>query len=370
MRRPTNGSAWLGEAEMDDGARLILLERLRALKAATGSATEMVSLYIPPDRAVSDVVGRLRGELSQAQNIKNRTNRQGVTSAIGTLAIRVSMFSTGGIPTNGLAAFAGPDITSVFEPPEPISSYFYRCGDGFMLQPLEDMLATSELFGLVVLDRKEATIGWLKGSRIIEVFSTESHIMGKHQAGGQSANRYARQIEEETRKFYDRIGEAMRGVFLIPATAGDLKGILLGGPGATKSEWLKSVELDYRIRALIVPQLLETGYTNTQGLREMVSHATPWLGNRALEKERTVLAEFMEAARTDKAVYGGARVLAALQEGRLSKLLIDERRADAAILRDKACRVGTQVVLIEGRSDDAASFCAGFGGLGGILRWS
>ncbi len=355
---------------MDDGERLDLMARVRQLKAAGGSATEMVSLYVPHDRAVTDVVNRLRSELAQAGNIKDRTNRQGVTSAIGTLALRVQTFATSGLPPNGVVAFAGADTTMVFEPPEPITSYFYRCGDGFMLEPLEAMLSPSELFGLVVLDRKEATIGWLKGSRIIEAFSTESHIMGKHQAGGQSANRYARQIEEETTKFYDHIGEAMMGVFLPAALAGDLKGILLGGPGATKSEWLAKAKIDYRLRALIAPQLLETGYTNSQGLREMVSHATQWLGNRALEKERTALAEFMEAVRTEKAVYGEPQVLAALARGQISRLFISERRADAAAMREKASLAGAQVVLIEGGSDDAASFFAGFGGLGGILRWS
>jgi peptide chain release factor subunit 1 len=78
-------------------------------------------------------------------------------------------------PENGVVIFIGSiDIGSnktdmysaALEPPEPITTYRYHCDSSFLLSPLEEMLAEKKTFGLIVLDRREATIGILRGKRI------------------------------------------------------------------------------------------------------------------------------------------------------------------------------------------------------------
>jgi len=155
------------------------LDRLRAqrmleqLEALQGRGTELVSVYVPPGKQVSEVMNDLRNEFGTAVNIKSKTTRKNVQDALTKVMERLKLFKS--IPPNGVAVFAGSiasdqlgvgDMqTFVISPPEPISIYYYRCEHQFMLEPLFNMLAAKEVYGLVVLDSKDAAFGTLKGNR-------------------------------------------------------------------------------------------------------------------------------------------------------------------------------------------------------------
>ena len=78
-------------------------------------------------------------------------------------------------PDNGLAVFSG-NVSQVegqndlqlweIEPPMPVKVRLYRCDKEFVLEPLREILEITEVYGLLVMDRKEATIGMLEGKRI------------------------------------------------------------------------------------------------------------------------------------------------------------------------------------------------------------
>ena len=57
-------------------------QSLERIKNHRGHATELVSLYIPPDRKVHDVQAYLRNEASQSANIKSKSTRKNVSAAI------------------------------------------------------------------------------------------------------------------------------------------------------------------------------------------------------------------------------------------------------------------------------------------------
>ena len=65
------------------------LERLKDYKV---HATELVSLYIPPDRKIYDVQSYLRNEASQSANIKSKSTRKNVSAAIESITSRLKMF--------------------------------------------------------------------------------------------------------------------------------------------------------------------------------------------------------------------------------------------------------------------------------------
>ena len=73
---------------------------------------------------------------------------------------------------------AGGDQTRmvqyVLEPPEPISTFLYRCDSEFFLEPLSDMLLDKKIYGLIVIDRSEATIGY-SGARGSPSSATSHH---------------------------------------------------------------------------------------------------------------------------------------------------------------------------------------------------
>src|SRR5438093_13581289 len=78
---------------------------LEQIEEAVGRGTELVSVYIPPDRPIFDVTNYLRGEQSQSSNIKSASTRKHVTQAIEAAMQRVKAYKT--TPQKGLGSFSG-----------------------------------------------------------------------------------------------------------------------------------------------------------------------------------------------------------------------------------------------------------------------
>ena len=56
------------------------------LEGKKGQATELITIYIPPDKQISDVTSQLRDEYNgQAANIKSKSTRTNVQSALSSI---------------------------------------------------------------------------------------------------------------------------------------------------------------------------------------------------------------------------------------------------------------------------------------------
>ena len=241
-----------------------------------GRGTELVSVYVPPDKQISDVANYLRNEYSQSQNIKSKRTNKAVTGAIESILARLKYFKAP--PENGVIFFVGEAPTAgdqtkqvqfVVEPPEPITSFLYRCDSEFYTEKLLDMLEEKENYGLIVIDRSESTIGLLKGKRITVVKNIQSLVPSKHGRGGQSALRFERLIEIAAHEFYKKTADVANESF---NSVGDLKGVLIGGPGPTKEFFVKEEYLHHELRKKII-DTFDTGYTDEYGLKELVEKA-------------------------------------------------------------------------------------------------
>lgn len=217
--------------------------KLEQLKSKKGRGTELVSLYIPPDKQISDVVSQLKVEHGQASNIKSKVTRSNVQGALDSLLSRLKYLEE--VPENGIIYFTGAvDVganktsmeTTIIEPPQPIITYRYHCDSRFYLEPLESMLKETKTYGLLVLDRREATIGLLVGKRIESYRHLTSTVPGKQRKGGQSAQRFQQLRLIAIHDFYKKVGEAANEVFM-SVDMNDLAGVLIGGPSPTKEEF-------------------------------------------------------------------------------------------------------------------------------------
>ncbi len=121
--------------------------KLEELRSKQGQGTELISLYIPHDKRISDVVAYLRDEHGSAANIKSKSTRDNVQSALESIMSRLKYYKEP--PENGMIIFTGAVSLGgdkqamesiVVDPPQPISSFSYRCGSNFELEKLEDML--------------------------------------------------------------------------------------------------------------------------------------------------------------------------------------------------------------------------------------
>ncbi len=313
-------------------ARYTFQRKLDEIAAARGRATELISLYVPPGKQLSDVMAYLRNEYAQSSNIKSRTTRKNVMWAIESLMGRVRQFKEA--PKNGVAFFVGSKavgadksvpVTFIVEPPEPLNTYLYRCDSTFFLDPLLDMVHEPELWGLIVIDRAEVTLGYLRGKRIEPLRNKQSQVPSKHGRGGQSQHRFERLIEHAAHDFFVRSGEIANELFLPKKEV--LKGILVGGPGSTKDFFVKEGFLHYELQQKVVQPLFDTGYTDEYGLKELVEKANQTLHGLEIHDEKRLVQRFLTEVRKSEAglaAYGEAEVLGALDAGAVDTLLVSE----------------------------------------------
>lgn len=352
-----------------------LREIIKELKKWSAPATVLLSLYIPPGRPVSDVLNMLRQELSITDNIKLKKTRSAVQRALKAAIERLSKIPK--IPDNGLALFCGEDMDTgdficlMFVPPEKVPVYFYRTDKHFHTEFLEEMVVESNLVGLIIIERDAATLGLLKGSRLEVLEEIEDYIPGKHHRGGQSQRRFDRIIEQMVHDFYKRVGEHAKEKFLPLLEQGKLKAILIGGPAYSKYDFVEGDYLDYRLRQLVLPRLIDVSYQGEVGLREMVMKASDLLKEQEYVDALKAVEEFkLHLAKDDgMIIYGEEDVKRALEMGAIKTLIIDEDRPDAHQWAELAKKYGAKPVFLSDDVPEGAWIKKTFGGLVGILRY-
>ncbi len=312
---------------------------IKELESKEGRGTELISLYVPPGRPISDVVSYLRQEYGTAANIKSKTTRKNVQSALVKVMERLKLFKK--VPENGLAIFCGAVAGErlgdermeihVIIPPEPINTFLYRCDSRFHVELLKEMVKGRGTYGILLVDTSEATYALLKGRNLEVVKRITSGIPGKHRAGGQSARRFERYREMRVQEFFRRVGEKANEIFL---SVPDLKGIIVGGPGYTKRDFLKGDYLHYELAQKVVG-VIDTSYTDEEGLDELISKASEILKGVRYAEEKRLVQEFLYHVGHDTglAVYGERDVVSALKDGLVKTLLISEglRRVEVRV---------------------------------------
>lgn len=172
--------------------RLHLKRLIIELKLHKAPHTEFVSVYIPAGYELSKITNHLAEEQGTASNIKSAVTRKNVQMALEKMIQHLRLFKN--TPANGLAVFTGNVAASEgkqdmrvwsIEPPMPLNIRIYRCDKAFVTDILEDMMAIKDVYGLVVLDHRDASIALLRGKTITTLVQTHSEVPGKFRAGGQ-----------------------------------------------------------------------------------------------------------------------------------------------------------------------------------------
>jgi peptide chain release factor subunit 1 len=323
-----------------------LKKTLNSLASKEGSHTELITLYVPPGKQISDAINMLRDEYGTASNIKSTTTRKNVQEAIVKVQQRLKLFKNPG--ENGIVIFAGaipqegggPGSermeTYVIVPPEPIRIYLYRCDSRFHTEHLQEMLREKETYGILLIDASGATIATLQGKRLDIVRDMNSGVAGKTRAGGQSARRYERLRDMQLNEYFTRVGQHANDIFLPIET---LKGIILAGPGPTKYDFDKGDYLNYMLKKKII-DTIDTAYVQEQGVKEVVDRAPEIMRKVRYIEEKQIMQQFLYEVGHDSGMitYGEAEVRKALVAGAVRTLLISEKVEFArAAVKCSAC---------------------------------
>ncbi len=352
-----------------------LEEVLNELESHKGRHTELISVYISAGYDANSVQKQLEEEKSTAKNIKSTTTRNNVMDALDKIIRYLKGMKR--TPDNGLALFAG-NISKVegqmdmqlwiIEPPMPLKIRLYRCDKDFVLEPLQEQLEVSEVFGLLVMDRKEATIGLLEGKRIEVMQKMTSGVPSKIRAGGQSSQRFHRITEGLTKEFYKRIAEEMKKIFYeMPK----LKGIIVGGPIPTKDEFLDGEYLATKLQEKVIGRV-DIGGSDESGLKELVEKSRDLLAGQEIIHEKKVLEKFFETLgeKPDLAAYKLEDVKKALEYGAVDTLIIskeyDKQTAHELVALAKA--IDSNIEIVSTETTEGEQFL-NLSGIGAVLRF-
>jgi peptide chain release factor subunit 1 len=345
-----------------------LRKTLDTLAKKEGSHTELITIYVPPGKLISDALNLLREEYGTASNIKSNVTRKNVLDAIIKVQQRLKLFKDPG--EKGIVVFAGalpqegggPGTermeTFVIVPPEPIKIFLYRCDSRFHTEYLQEMLREKETYGILLVDASDATIATLQGKRLDIVRQMYSGVTGKTRAGGQSARRYERLRDSQLNEYFHRVGHHADEVFLPIDT---LKGIILAGPGPTKYDFQKGEYLNYQLKGKIL-DVVDTAYVEEQGVKEVVEKAPEIMRKVRYIEEKELMQKFLYEVGHDTGLitYGEVEVRHALQAGAVRMLLLSESLDISRVtVKCSACGYSEQHTV---KNPDMATFETGLVG--------
>ncbi len=309
-----------------------LRKTLNSLASKEGSHTELITVYVPPGKQISDALNLLRNEYGTASNIKSNVTRKNVLDAITKAQQKLKLFKDPG--EKGIVVFTGALLGEgaapgtermeayVIVPPEPIRIFLYRCDSRFHTEHLQEMLREKESYGILLVDANNASIAILQGKRLDIVRQMHSGVTGKTKAGGQSARRYERLRDMQLNEYFTRVGVHANEAFL---PLDNLKGIILGGPGPTKYDFEKGGYLNYQLKDKIL-DVVDTAYVEEQGVKEVMDKAPEIMKKVRYIEEKAIMQKFLYEVGHDTGMitYGEAEVRRLLQSGAVRLLILSE----------------------------------------------
>ncbi len=348
---------------------------IKELERHKGRHTELVSVYIPTGYDLIKIIQHLDQEKGTATNIKSTGTRKNVIDSLEKMTQHLKLFKR--TPPNGLAVFSGNvaeregqqdfKVWSI-EPPIPLNTRIYRCDKEFQLDLLRDMMQTKEVFGLVVIDRRDAIIAHLKGKSIIPLLKTHSEVPGKSKAGGQSAARFERLREGAKIDHFKKVAEYMKEQFLHDP---NIKGIIVGGPGPTKYDFIDGGHITNEVKKKIIA-IKDLSYTEEFGLQELLEKSEDVLAAEAVIEEKKIMNRFFQLLSTNMGMvaYGPVHVMEKLQMGVVDILLLSEALEDEQIeeFEKNAAPFSSTVTIISTETREGAQLKE-IGKVAAILRY-
>ncbi|MBI5392739.1 peptide chain release factor aRF-1 [Candidatus Woesearchaeota archaeon] len=334
--------------------RFKLRKIIKELETYRGRHTELVTVYIPKDYDLNKIINHLSQEVGTASNIKSTATRKNVTDALEKMIQHLRLYKR--TAENGLMVFSGNvseregqsdvKVWSI-EPPVPLNQRLYRCDKEFVLDVLRDMCEEKEVYAFVVLDKRDAHLALLRGKTIVPVAKTHSEVPGKMRAGGQSSVRFERNRELALKDHLKKVGDYMKDNFL--PMIGQIKGIIVGGPGQTKYEFVEGDYITDQVRRKVIA-IKDIGYTEEVGLQELLDRSDDVLAQEEVADEKRIMNKFflLLSTKPNMVCYGEADAAKFLDMGVVDTLLLSESLPDETITKfeEKAQQFNSIVKII------------------------
>merc|ERR1712072_1549832 len=377
----------------------------------------------PPKDQVSRAAKMLADEFGTASNIKSRVNRLSVLGAITSVQQRLKLYNK--VPPNGLVVYCGTIVTGEgkekkvnidFEPFKPINTSLYLCDNKFHTEALTALLEDDCKFGFIIMDGNGALFGTLCGNTrdVLHKFTVD--LPKKHGRGGQSALRFARLRMEKRHNYVRKVAETAVQMFITNDKV-NCTGLVIAGSADFKSELSQSDMFDLRLQQKIL-KIVDVSYGGENGFNQAIELSAEVLSNVKFIQEKKLIGRYFDEISQDtgKFCFGVDDTMKALEMGAVETLIIwenldiqrislknheaeedkilllnSEQEKDKTLYTDQETGVemeleenmpllewlannykkfGAGLEIITDRSQEGSQYVRGFGGIGGMLRYT
>ena len=352
-----------------------LRERIEAVSDAEGEEDDLLTVAVPPDGSLGEVRERVDEAHAEADYIDADAASKPRRAVLERAQRILGDYEE--TPPNGLVMYvgslAGEDdpVAYVFDDlPGPVAEFHYDWANEFDETALEAAADASATYGLLVVERGGAALGFLEGERVALEETVDSDVPGKTKAGGQSADRFERERDRQKEQFFDEVADEAERAFL----DGDepaVDGLLVGGTTVTVDEFTDGDRLDHRLEDLLVGGTFSVEYASEQGLRQLAEKGREAVDDAEGAEVRETLEAFREALHDDgDVVYGAEAVEEALEYEAVETTLVSGDRPveDIREYEERTTREGGEVVVVPPETEAGARFDETFG-VAALLRF-
>jgi len=313
------------------------------------------------------------------------------------------------VPKNGLALFCGlvaddknakgktKKISYCIEPLSPISSFMYLCDNKFHVEDLsKNFTGSSVAYGFIVLNGDGTLFATLAGKqkKIVKVVH-DPDLPRKHNKGGQSSVRFSHLRDIAIHGYIKVVGEAATKAF-IENDMPNIKGLVIGGSGHLKQQFIDSGWLDPRLKKLYLGSV-DIAYGGELGLTQTIDLSGSLISDLEYQRERKLLVDFLDQVRTDnhRVAYGPYDVMETFEMGIIKRLIVSEDLNYERIVTERGVAYvkpglykgeviekqgllefliehhqvqGCDIELISNSTSEGKQFIEGFSGIGAFLR--
>ena len=362
------------EIQKQDSVKLYKIRKtLDELTQQEGHGTELITVYIPKNKQLHEVINNLREEQGTADNIKSDLTRTHVVDSLSKVVQRLKLYKK--TPDRGLVIFCGAlpregggppgsEVVKAYEidPPKDLTTFLYRCDDHFHVDILKDMLKDDNMIGILAIDAKDAGWGLLHGDRIEVLKETGSGVAGKHRQGGQSAKRFQKLREMELQYYFNSVAHITREYYI---DIYPIKGLIISGPGPTKEDFIRNNYLEYRLQDMII-STIDASYSGSEGIREAFSKSSEILSNFRMVEEKKIIEKLFQHINSNTGLgsYGLKEVIEMLKNNIAEMVIItDDTELYRIEIKCKRCQSITEDIverqtMIRRRTDLQNSPCA------------
>ena len=321
-------------SQKQDSVKIYKIRKtLDELTQQVGHGTELISVYIPKNKQLHEVITNLREEQGTADNIKSDLTRTHVVDSLSKVVQRLKLYKK--TPERGLVIFCGAlpregggppgsEVVKAFEidPPKDLTTFLYRCDDHFHVDILKDMLKDDNMIGILAIDAKDAGWGLLHGDKIEVLKETGSGVAGKHRQGGQSAKRFQKLREMELQYYFNRVAHITREYFI---DIYPIKGLIISGPGPTKEDFINNNYLEYRLQDMII-STIDASYSGSEGIREAFAKSSEILSDFRMVEEKKIIERLFQQINNNTGLgsYGLNEVLEMLKNNIADTIIVTD----------------------------------------------